>query len=890
MGEVYLAEDLKLSRKVALKILPTEIAEREDRLRRFHQEARAASALNHPNILTVHDFGEIEGVNFLATEYIDGETLRDTILDGPLEVETVVDIAIQVTSALAAAHEAGILHRDIKPENIMIRRDRIVKVLDFGLAKLSEFSMPAGKPTGSEDNTMAQVKTEPGMIMGTANYMSPEQARGKLTDTRSDIWSLGCVMYEMAAGTAPFIGETTADKLAAIIHKDPMPLGRLRRDIPERLDEIISKCLEKDTEDRYQSIKDLLVDLRRFRKRHDIDLSVERTQPPDKNRTQVIEAAHSLTGQIAATQSSAEYIASGIRSHKLMFAGMAFLLVAGMVAGSVLWYRSRQESVATRGDMKITRLVTGVDGLLGNATISPDGRFIAYTIEKDGKRGMWVRQVAQQNSVEIVKPVEGASFAGIQFSPDASVLYFVRGDADTDPTNSLYEMPVLGGREPRKIISNVGSAPSLSPDGRQVAFVRISDATGETFVTIVNVDGSGERRIATRAGANWYEAVAWSPGGDRIATAAATTAGATRYTVVEVSVADGKETPVGDHQFPGNIQRIHWLSDGSAMILISSLEGQPQIVEMSYPSGVVSRITNDLNRYGGGVPTADGTTLLASLGEYTTNIWAGTLGEDETKARRLTRGSEDGLVGIGLLSDGKIVYTAREGSGIALMIANPDGSEARQIAYDPYSLQDPAATADGKYIVYTSFQPDTRPHIWRIDVSGANPKQLTFDEDYVPHPSPDSATVFFNSYRSGRAGIWRMPIDGGDPTRVVEPGFTMQVSPDGSQMLYYVSTTEGVTEPVLGVVADGSVTRKLDLPKRADRPVFSADGKNIIYTHRVAGAGNIWSQPIAGGKAVQLTKFTSQWLDRFAIGADGKTFFAARTTGKNDIVLIKDFR
>jgi eukaryotic-like serine/threonine-protein kinase len=277
MGEVYLAYDTQLRRQVALKILPADIAADSDRLARFEREAYAASSLNHPNILTIYEIGVTHGLNFIATEFIDGASLRERLAREKLELDLSLDIAVQVASALAAAHSTGIIHRDIKPENIMLRGDGYVKVLDFGLAKLTE------KPAiDSQADTQTMTQTSPGMVLGTAGYMSPEQARGFETDTRTDIWSLGCVLYEMLAGFMPFAGETVSDVIAAIIHKEPPPIARFARYCPEELQRIVTKTLQKDREERYQSIKELGLDLKSLKRRLEFEAELERSVAPDK--------------------------------------------------------------------------------------------------------------------------------------------------------------------------------------------------------------------------------------------------------------------------------------------------------------------------------------------------------------------------------------------------------------------------------------------------------------------------------------------------------------------------------------------------------------------------------------------------------------------------------
>src|SRR6476659_386405 len=277
MGEVYLAEDTKLDRKVALKILPAEVAADQTRMRRFVHEAKAASALNHPNIITIHEIEQIDSLNFIATEFIDGETLRLRIRAG-MKLDEILEVAIQTASALGAAHAAGIIHRDIKPENIMVRRDGYVKVLDFGLAKLGE---PQGSTTDTEAPTRAMVNTGAGTVMGTANYMSPEQAKGVHVDVRTDLWSLGAVLYEMVTGHLPFAGETPTETISLILQKEPAPLVRYAHDIPDELERIVEKALTKDREERYQTARDMLVDLRHLKRKLEVDAEIDRTVPPE---------------------------------------------------------------------------------------------------------------------------------------------------------------------------------------------------------------------------------------------------------------------------------------------------------------------------------------------------------------------------------------------------------------------------------------------------------------------------------------------------------------------------------------------------------------------------------------------------------------------------------
>lgn len=337
MGEVYLAQDTKLERKVALKILPAEVAANHDRMRRFVQEAKAASALNHPNIITIYEIEQIDSIQLIATEFIDGQTLRERIRTAPLKLVDVLDISAQIASALAAAHAAGIIHRDIKTDNIMLRPDGVVKVLDFGLAKLSE--RPAAA-IDTEAPTRAAVKTDAGVVMGTAVYMSPEQARGMTVDARTDIFSLGVVLYEMVTGRLPFEGSTTTEVLASILgEKQPQPLARYAREAPAELERIVEKALRKDRLERYQTVKDLLLDLKHLKQELEFERKLERSVPPKTKSSQEMEPTqeHEAMGSDARPTVRVTGPTTATRANRLSIGIVVALLVIASVTGAYLY-------------------------------------------------------------------------------------------------------------------------------------------------------------------------------------------------------------------------------------------------------------------------------------------------------------------------------------------------------------------------------------------------------------------------------------------------------------------------------------------------------------------------------------------------------------------------
>ncbi|HYE66825.1 MAG TPA: serine/threonine-protein kinase, partial [Pyrinomonadaceae bacterium] len=392
MGEVYLAEDTSLGRKVALKLLPLQLTADQNRLQRFKQEARSASALNHPNILTIHEIGEANGRRFIATEFIEGETLRQRIAESRMKLTDALDIAIQAASALAAAHEAGIMHRDVKPENIMVRQDGYAKVLDFGLAKLSEKRI-----IDSEASTLVQ--TNEGLVMGTAQYMSPEQARGSKVDARTDIWSLGVVLYEMVAGRAPFAGATATDVILSIIEHEPAPLARYMGEVPAELQRIITKALAKDREKRYQTVKDLLIDLKNLRDELEFEAKLERSVPPDFRSEAGAQSGQAAvvapTEPVARSTRSAEYLISGIKQHK-RGAALALAALAVAVAAATYFYSLRGGG-ATINSMAVLPFVNAsadpdteylsdgiTESLINSLSQLPDLRMIARTSAQPG--------------------------------------------------------------------------------------------------------------------------------------------------------------------------------------------------------------------------------------------------------------------------------------------------------------------------------------------------------------------------------------------------------------------------------------------------------------------------------------------------------------------------
>ena len=547
MGEVYAALDVKLSRTVALKLLPSEFAQDQKRMQRFVQEARAASSLNHPNIITIHEIEDAATPPFIATEFIDGETLRAR-LARPLKLTEALDIVTQVASALSAAHAAGIVHRDIKPENIMVRRDGYVKVLDFGLAKLTESRGASAIDT--EAATRALVNTDPGAVIGTVKYMSPEQASGKEVDARTDIWSLGVVLYEMVTGRVPFEGSTPSHVIVAILEKEPLPLSAYVEGVPEALEWIVTEALTKDREERTQTARELLKKLQRLKQRVNADADVERSVAPERlsstggggvasgsaasgitegaqstvTATERTTAARSgATAQASTAVSSAEYVVNQIKQHKWRFLIVLSLIVAALVGVVFGLYKffGRDGSARSGAPLKVTPL-TSSPYVERNVALSPDGKQVAYswTGEKNDNFDIYVMLIGAGEPLRMTtNPARDMSPA---WSPDSRYIAFERGRGEG---KGFYIIPALVGVE-RKLSdayewTGLGVRPQAldwSPDGKTLA---VSDKTSEDepwSIFLISVE-TGERHRLTQppAGYNSDHLVTFSPDGSRLA-------------------------------------------------------------------------------------------------------------------------------------------------------------------------------------------------------------------------------------------------------------------------------------------------------------------------------------------------------------------------------------
>lgn len=914
MGEVYLARDTQLDREIALKLLTAEVAKDQQRLHRFLQEARAASALSHPNAAHIYEIGEFEGAHYIAMEFVEGLSLDRKIAGRPVAVSELLDIAIQIADALDEAHAKGITHRDIKSSNIVISSRGRVKVLDFGLAK---FSTPAGVTDKTSNSELAtRVKTSPGVVMGTVNYMSPEQALGREVDHRSDIFSLGVVLYEMATGRLPFTGDTVTETIDRISHAQPEAIARLNYEVPAELEVIVKKALRKDRDERYQTIHDLLLDLKELKREADLALSLERSTPPQSRSgematqtfTRSVVSATSLpppTSPIATPHptSSAEYIAGGIKRNKI-----AVILITVVVLGFVgllgigiagYWlYRSSGSAGTSTGknsvrapNMKITRLTA--NGKTENAAISPDGKTVVYVLRDGAQRSLWIRQVATSSNIQIVAPAE-MIIGRETFSPDGNYIYYQAKDKE-NPQGILLQVPALGGI-PRRIVSNIDSAITFSPDGSRIAFIRNDNsATGEDHLMVANADGSNEKKLAMRKGDTFFPSsgLSWSPDGKLIACPGGAYAGGFHLTVVTVDAATGEQKEITTKKFT-DIGRVSWLSDGSGVLVNAQEAGayQNQIWLVPYPMGEAQRVTHDLNDYGGTSLTADSRSMVTVQYDVTSNVWVSPA-NDLMHGKQITSGKLEADRGLAWTPDGRIVYTSTAGGNLDLWIMNQDGTNRKQLTSDPTQEDSPLVSPDGRYIVFDS-QRGPLPSIWRMDIDGNNLKQLTDKEDYLMDITPDSKSIIFASWRTTRMTLWRTSIDGGEPVQLSNLFITNgRLSPDGKFIVcrYREENPNSPAKLIILPIEGGTPIKTFDLlPTTVGSPEWSGDGKSIIVVDNRTGTNNLWSLPLDGGPMKQLTDFKPDEIFNRELSFDGKLMAISRGLVTSDVILISDFR
>ena len=875
MGEVYLAQDLTLERSVALKVLPPRLVRNEERLRRFVIEARAASSLNHPGIVTIYEIGsgaiEREGessasIHFIAMERIDGHTLGELIHTDKEDLRRLLGYLAQAADGIAKAHGAGIVHRDLKPGNIMVSRDGFAKVLDFGLAKLTE------SRTADEDTTVAPThtgeQTAAGTVMGTVGYMSPEQVQGKSVDHRSDMFSFGCILYEAVTRKRAFEADSAVDTMHKILHDAPVETHELNPEAPADLRRLVRRCLAKSPDQRLQSMKDLAIELREIADGYD----------------SLSKSASSGSGAAAI---EALPRPAGRRAWLIGGTIVAILGIAGLAVGiaSLMGHRGPASTGAAPADtapaagLKITS-VSGRPGV-GGVAISGDGRYLAYPIASSGSSSIWVRQIATGSEVQVVPPRK-AGLGGLRFSSNGDYVLYIVFDPDAGPVSALERVPTLGGPS-RRLASNVGYVFSLTRDGKSICFVRWKTKSDESSAIVRDLEQGQEKTLATLASPLSFEGPpAFSPDGKTFVSAVHTAEKGVHGQFVAIDAATLAQTRFGPAGW--EVGDSHWLPDGKGLVTSAYRYGETegsQLFFMSYPEGRYRRITSDSNTYSSFDLTADGETIAALRSVKVANVWSVPV-EGKARPKQLTfNATSDNAVGKFVLAgSGSIAFSAAADHYTHIWTVETDGQNPRQITSGA-SYEEVLRALPGGELLVTQMGEDHTAHIGVTDRDGGNPRPLVRGTgEWFQGLSPDGKILLYSRVDSLR-DLWSVPIAGGEPRKIATSyGYFAEVSPDNRLVAYFtVPEVEGAspTTCVVAPIEGGAPIATFTWPQQSWAPKWTPDGKGLSFLVSKDNSANLFIQPISGGAPRPVTRLTEGTIDDYLWAPDGKRLVLKRT-------------
>ncbi|MCG8607678.1 serine/threonine-protein kinase, partial [bacterium] len=803
--------------------LPHEWTRDPDAKARFMNEARAASALDHNNICTIHEVDETEeGQLFIAMAFYEGETVREKIERGPLKLDETIDLATQIAEGLAKAHQKDIVHRDLKPANVLVTEDGVAKIVDFGLAKLAGRSM----------------LTKEGTTLGTAAYMSPEQARGEVVDHRTDIFSLGVLSYEMITGQQPFKGDYEQAVVYSIMNEDPEPPTGLRTGVPVELERAVFKCLQKSPAKRYQSATDLLVDLRQLSKVQD-------------------------ASQKSALTTTAGRTITGTKSRRGLFA-LGAIGLAGLVALFMYFQKSRDpKPIRLTNPRKVTQAI----GREHQPTWSPDGSKIAYTSDQDGRPDIWIKQLAGGEPVNLTKEMPNGGYRP-RWSPDGSQIAF---RSFQDEAFHVWVIPAIGGAA-TKVASNTGFWPNQawSPDGTRLVYV-VKDSAGVPYAEIYTLS-TREKRTVALPGTEFVRLyLSWSPQGDYFAY---TDAIGINGFLRTVRLADGQSFQITTKD--RSVLSPHWSPDGRLLYFSSNRGGTRDLWQVKLKTqgdvdGKPEQISSGLDMENFAF-SKDHTKIAYAKGERHSNLWRITIPKPDAPAKKWTGAKqltfETSVVDDPELSpDGKRIYFTSRRSGNADIWSMPaDGGELRQVTMAPEFDARLRFSPDGRTVAFESRRSGS-PEIWIMPATGGPAKQITHDRSpkFWPNWSPDGQTLAFVAQDSmSKADLWIVPAQGGEAQRVTtDPTnkFMFLWWPDGRSLVSTVRTPGRIDHQLWRFPISGESPEAIADPNlnglMPDDLLWSTDRKQIYFIRwtDADGTKNIWSLSVADGSVRQLTDF-----------------------------------